>query len=132
MPLRALLVEDSRSEAALVGRLLRMAAAPRFDVILVHRLADALAVLATRRMDLVLLDLGLPDVTEELEGLREIRRQFPDTPTVILTGAEASADLQAAVEADGGAACLFKQGLTPAALHGALQAAVRRTGSLIS
>jgi DNA-binding response OmpR family regulator len=126
VPLRTLLVEDNRSEAALVGRLLLMAGSPRFDVITVHQLGDALAVLSERRLDLVVLDLGLPDVTNEMDGVETIHEEYPDVPLCVLTGVQPSEDLRAAAQAAGAIDCLFKEGISPQALHASLHGAVRR------
>lgn len=119
VPLRVLLVEDNRSEAALVGRLLLMAASPRFDVVAVHQLTDALEVLDKRAVDLVILDLGLPDVANELEGVTEIDGRY-DVPIVVLTGVESEQDLREATLKAGAVECLFKEGISPEALHQAL------------
>lgn len=119
VPLRVLLVEDNRSEAALVGRLLLMAGSPRFDVVAVHQLTDALDVLERRAMDLVILDLGLPDVANELEGVSEITKRHT-VPVVVLTGVESAEDLRAATMRAGAVECLFKEGISPEGLHQAL------------
>ncbi len=129
VPLRTLLVEDNRTEAALIGRLLLMASAPRFDVVSVNRLRHAEMVLAARRMDLVLLDLGLPDAADELDGVRRLHARFPDTPIVVLTGVEPSGGLRADVAEAGAIGCLFKQALNPEAMHEALYAAVRHVSA---
>lgn len=126
VPLRTLLVEDNRSEAALVGRLLLMAGAPRFDVTTVHQLQDAMDILAERRMDLVILDLGLPDVTNELDGVQAIHDQHPDTPIVVLTGVDPSDELRQATMDEGATECLFKEGISPEGLHRSLRTSVAR------
>ncbi len=126
VPLRTLLVEDNRSEAALVGRLLLMAGAPRFDVITVHQLQDAMDIMAERRVDLVILDLGLPDVTNELDGIDAIHGSHPDVPVVILTGVEPSDDLRRATMDAGAIECLFKEGISPEGLHKSLRTSVLR------
>ena len=46
---------------------------------------EALAAFARERFDVVLTDLGLPEVSGE-EVAREVRRQSPMTPVVVLTG----------------------------------------------
>ncbi len=126
MPLRTLLVEDSHSEAALIARLLRMAGAPRFDVTTVHNHAEAEAVIGQRRMDLIVLDLGLPDALDELDALKRLRRQSSNTPIVVLTGVAPSEELRQDVMDAGASACIFKESLSPEGLHRVLHIAARR------
>ncbi len=57
---RVLLVEDNPEDVRNVERLLTAADTP-FDVTSVGRLSDALSRLATGDIDVILLDLGLPD-----------------------------------------------------------------------
>jgi two-component system, NarL family, invasion response regulator UvrY len=49
-----------------------------------HTGADALAQIAAEPWDLVLLDIGLPDISG-IEVLRRIRRQWPDLPVLIFS-----------------------------------------------
>lgn len=127
VPLRTLLVEDNRSEAALVGRLLTMAKTPRFDVITAHRLQDAVDILDERRMDLVILDLGLPDVSSELEGVQSLHERHPDVPVVVLTGVQEDEQLRRQTLDAGAVQCLFKEGINPERLHDSLAQAVHRS-----
>lgn len=126
IPLRTLLVEDNRSEAALVSRLMMMASKPRFEVVTAHQLGDALEALESRRFDLVVLDLGLPDVSSEMEGLETIHEAHPDVPIVVLTGVEPADDLYDAAVAAGAVECLFKEGIGPEVLHEALRRSAQR------
>lgn len=84
-PRRLLLVEDSPGDARLVNELLRESCGSQHHVVLVDRLAGALAVLQDRRFDAVLLDLSLPD-SAGLDTLVRFREQAPEVPVVILTG----------------------------------------------
>ena len=59
--LRALLVEDSPSDALIISRLLRLSSEERFEVEHVTSLSEAMAAIARTSFDVVLLDLGLPD-----------------------------------------------------------------------
>jgi diguanylate cyclase (GGDEF)-like protein len=92
-----LLVEDSRTDAALVESLLDYSPAARFEVTLTGTLADALAWLARRSPDVILLDLTLPD-SEGLQTYRAIRNRSPDVPVVVMTGLQESGLGQAAVQ----------------------------------
>lgn len=83
-PIRVLLVEDSLGDAALVRNALRGSQAD-FRVTQVERLAKALHYLSKVNVDVVILDLGLPD-SKGLDTLLKIRQVAPDVPVVVLTG----------------------------------------------
>ncbi len=59
--IRALLVEDDDADALLLRQLVAEIPGIKIDLAHVGRLADAIARLAERQFDIVLLDLGLPD-----------------------------------------------------------------------
>ena len=60
--------------------------------------ADAFRVLReTKAVDLVLMDLGLPDVSGA-EGLRMLREHYPDLPVVVLSAANDSATVRRAIK----------------------------------
>jgi phosphoserine phosphatase RsbU/P len=80
-----LLVEDNRSDARLLEATLQDAGGHRFRFTHVQRLAGALAALAGGGVDLVLLDLNLPD-SQGLDTLAELQRERPGVPVVVLTG----------------------------------------------
>lgn len=61
MQVRLLLVEDSRTDLLLLHELLDGTPGLEVDVVAAARLAVALEVLGRERIDVVLLDLGLPD-----------------------------------------------------------------------
>ncbi|HEY2341700.1 MAG TPA: response regulator transcription factor, partial [Chthoniobacteraceae bacterium] len=68
-----------------------------FDVLECANGEDAIVVVADRRPDVVLLDLGLPDI-DGIEALRRMRT-FSDVPIVVLTARDAIADKVANFEA---------------------------------
>ncbi len=91
-PRRVLIVEDSRTAAhSLAFRLGEQGLVCEVS----HDLAGALERLSEDSYDLILLDLGLPDV-RGLQGLRAIKALRPEVPVVILTGND---DAELAVEA---------------------------------
>jgi two-component system, cell cycle response regulator len=94
---RVLLVEDSRTDAALVESRLEHNPAARFEVTVAGTLADGLAGLARRTPDVILLDLTLPD-SEGLQTFRAIRNRSPDVPVVVMTGLQEEGLGQAAVQ----------------------------------
>jgi formate hydrogenlyase transcriptional activator len=84
-PLRILLIEDNAGDA----RLLREALStePKDAFVLNHsfRMSDAVAQLAAGNVDVVLLDLGLPDA-HGLDSIRRIVAAGPNFPVIVLTG----------------------------------------------
>lgn len=88
--IRILLVEDDPCDARVVSQWLadlpaEAGATPLFQVAHVRRLADSLAWLQAQPVDLMLLDLGLPD-SQGLKTLAQVRERAPHTPVLVLTG----------------------------------------------
>ena len=96
--LRLLLVEDDRSYAEYVGATLRSVTSAHFHYDHVASIRAAVERLSRSSYDLVLLDLGLPD-SIDLEGLATVMAVAPETPVVILSGAEDEAVALRAVKA---------------------------------
>jgi CheY-like chemotaxis protein len=92
--IRVLIVEDNPGDMVLARRMLEEIQSVRFTILQAVSLAGALSELA-EPVDLVLLDLNLPD-SRELETLRRLRAQNPSVPILVLTG---MADRQKAVQA---------------------------------
>jgi signal transduction histidine kinase len=80
-----LLVEDNPGDARLTRELL--AEVPSFEFELEHAdtMAKAITVLTGRKIDVVLLDLSLPD-SHGVDGIAAVQRVSPTTPIVVLTG----------------------------------------------
>ena len=88
---RLLLVEDDEA----IGRSLRTVLGERgYDVVLVQTGGAALVAADAARPDLVLLDLGLPDV-DGIEVCRRLRRGSPSLPIVMLTARDEEVDVVA-------------------------------------
>ncbi len=83
-PIRILLVEDNPPDARLIREMLVEAGMARFRIVHADRLAKALAALTEERLDVVLLDLSLPDA-HGLETLKRVRTAAPGLPIVVLT-----------------------------------------------
>ncbi|MGZ4849419.1 MAG: PAS domain S-box protein, partial [Halobacteriota archaeon] len=83
-PTTILLIEDSPSDARLVEELLRSAPAGSFNLITVSTLAEGLSRLAANHIDVILLDLSLPD-SEERDTFRAVEERAPDLPIIIMT-----------------------------------------------
>jgi two-component system, cell cycle response regulator len=83
-----LVVEDDPQDAALYSAMLRSTKlTERFEVVVVGRLSECIALLETETPACVLLDMGLPDA-EGVEGIARIRFVAPDVPVVVLTGTD--------------------------------------------
>jgi len=89
-----LVVEDDEPLRRALRTSLRARA---FEVIERARGGDAVVLVADRRPDVVLLDLGLPDI-DGIEALRRMRA-FSDVPVVVLTARDRQADKIAALDA---------------------------------
>jgi PAS domain S-box-containing protein len=91
-PLHVLLVEDSPIDAHLIRSILRSTS---FQVTTVDRLSDALAVLRSATIDVILLDLNLPDSSGS-ETLDTVLDHAAGVAIVVLTG---NGDEEAALDA---------------------------------
>ncbi|MCC6502545.1 MAG: sigma-54-dependent Fis family transcriptional regulator [Deltaproteobacteria bacterium] len=84
--LKILLVEDSPADSRLLWEMLRESGIKnRFSLDPAVTLKDALSQLSSRKFDLVLLDLMLPD-SSGLDTFRAVHKAYPDVPVVLLTG----------------------------------------------
>ena len=88
--LKVLLVEDNRADAALIEEMIRQPdAAGSYDVNyqLVHKemLRDALKYLAENTVDVILLDLSLPD-SKGIETIEKMGEREKNAPIIVLTG----------------------------------------------
>ncbi|MBI2239847.1 MAG: fused response regulator/phosphatase [Magnetospirillum gryphiswaldense] len=83
--LRVLLVEDQPGDAMLVMIALRESTATHFQVTHVPTLAGAKDALASQDMDVVLLDLSLPD-SSGLDTVTKLLAVAPRMPVVVMTG----------------------------------------------
>jgi serine phosphatase RsbU (regulator of sigma subunit) len=91
---RVLMIEDNADFATVVGALLGELEV-EFQIESAVRLGDGISSLAGNDVDVVLLDLSLPDC-KGLETLAAVRACAPHLPIVVLTGAD---DEQLAIEA---------------------------------
>lgn len=84
-PLSILLVEDNPGDRRLIREMLAEARGVTFDLQYADRLQAGLEYLAESRVEVVLLDLGLPD-SQGLATLSELYARVPEVPIVVLTG----------------------------------------------
>ena len=94
-PIRVLLVEDNPGDARLILEMLHEVQADGFELLRVDRLAPALERLNTAGVDVVLLDLGLPD-SQGLATFERTRRGTTTEPIIVISGLD---DEQVALEA---------------------------------
>jgi diguanylate cyclase (GGDEF)-like protein len=83
--IRLLLVEDTPADAATLMALLARSTAPPIQVEHVVSLERASDFLDRHEVDLIVLDLGLPDA-QGLEGVELLAARYAGTPFVVLTG----------------------------------------------
>jgi len=84
-PIKVLVIEDNPGDTRLIEEMLTQAREVLFNFECVDRLHTGLQRLAQGRIDVVLLDLGLPD-SQGLETLAKAHAQTPQVPIVVLTG----------------------------------------------
>jgi signal transduction histidine kinase/HPt (histidine-containing phosphotransfer) domain-containing protein len=84
-PIRVLVVEDNPGDARLVREALASPVGPAFEVEWLDRLERALERLHRPDIDVVLLDLSLPDAAGA-ETIDRVNRQAPHVPIIVLSG----------------------------------------------
>ena len=82
-----LLIEDNEGDARLLREMLRESRGVSFELVCANRLSAGLDALRGGTIDMVLLDLSLPD-SQGLDTLREVFRRTSDIPIVVMTGME--------------------------------------------
>ena len=93
--LRILVLEDDTIDRKQMERLLAGSSASDYDLEFADRLERALAILAEREFDIMLLDLNLPD-SVGLDTLCILEKKHPNLPKVVVTGGD---DEQVGLEA---------------------------------
>src|SRR5580693_7411535 len=123
-PLQVLLVEDSAGDALLLREMFRKEPPGSFALTHVGRMSDALSELAKGGIDIVLLDLGLPD-DHGLDTVRRAQAAAPGVPVIVLTGLDDEA-LAAQAMKEGAQDYLIKGQIENRALPRALRHAIER------
>jgi signal transduction histidine kinase len=82
---KVLLVEDNAGDARLLRQMFSKEKAGSFELTHLSRMSEAVAHLARGGVDIVLLDMGLPD-GQGIENLRRARAAAPDVAMIVLTG----------------------------------------------
>jgi len=86
-PTRILLVEDNSLDVRLLREMLNQQGPGKFALIEAGFMSEAESHLATNTVDVILLDLGLPDV-QGLEAVQRAHAAAPHVPLVVLTGCD--------------------------------------------
>jgi glutamate dehydrogenase (NAD(P)+) len=120
-----LLIEDNPVDVRLIQGFLARSKNPVFHVESADRLESGLKRLMSGGIDVVLLDLTLPD-SHDLETFVRVRAQAPQIPIVVLTGMDDLTLASKAVEA-GAQDYLIKAQINSALLLRSLRYAIERT-----
>ncbi|WP_088348195.1 MULTISPECIES: diguanylate cyclase [Rhodomicrobium] len=119
-----LIVEDNPGDARLLREMLHDSDAQQVDLTVVTDMRAAETFLTEHSVDMIVLDLGLPDA----QGLNAVRRAHlaaPNIPLVVLTGVD-DASLAARALQEGAQDYLVKDHLEPRGLLRALRYAIER------
>lgn len=119
---KILLVEDSEDNADLFKEYLKLTG--EFDPAHVVRLADAFKRLEEGDVELILLDLNLPD-SNGLATLRTVHAKFPGTPIIVLTAQSGESMITEAIR-EGAQDYLVKTELGPNLLIRSMRYAIER------
>jgi len=122
--LQVLLVEDNTADALLLREMFRKERPGSFELTHLLRVSEAVIHLAKGGVDIVLLDLGLPD-GHGLDTVRRAHAAAPDVPVIVLTGLEDEALAAEALKA-GAQDYLVKGQVENRALPRALRHAIER------
>ncbi len=120
-----LLIEDNPVHVRLIQALLAQSQAPPFELNNAGSLEDGLRRLDAGGIDLILLDLTLPD-SQDLETFIRVRAHAPAVPIVVVTGVDDLTLAAKAVEA-GAQDYLVKTQLSSGVLTRSLRYALERT-----
>jgi two-component system, OmpR family, response regulator len=122
-PTRLLMVEDDDAIRDLLASAMRFA---EFDVVTVATGADALQAVSRAEFDLIVLDVGLPDI-DGFEVCRLLRKRRIETPVIFLTARREIDDLRAGFE--GGGDDYLTKPFSLEELRFRIEAVIRRTRS---
>jgi diguanylate cyclase (GGDEF)-like protein len=95
---RVLLIEDNPGDARLLKEMLAEEPSAPFDLLCADRLSRAIELLSDEKIELLLLDLSLPD-SHGLETFTKVYAHSPKVPIIVLTGNDDSALALSAVKA---------------------------------
>lgn len=117
-------IEDSPGDADLLRELLSGSGPQNYQIVHVPRLSDAVERLRTMDVDVVVLDLRLPDC-DGPETVRTVRLEAAEVPIVVLTGTDDDALAHACISA-GAQDYLAKNELRAQSIRRAIGCAITR------
>lgn len=123
-PIRVLIVEDQKTYRRIIQGFLDDAPVP-FQTLETPDLEGAIKLLSKRNVDVVVLDLGLPDATWEFDALEELLDSC-FAPVIVLTGEGDRLEVAREAAARGAEDCLFKDEVDADRLQRALAVSVER------
>ena len=121
---QVLLIEDNPGDARLLQEMLAEAPPAPFRLTCADRLSRAMEVLSSQKIELLLLDLSLPD-SHGLETFAKVYAHSPKVPIIVLTGNDDTVLALAAVKA-GAQDYLFKGKLDRELLVRSMQYSIER------
>src|ERR1700704_920457 len=119
-----LLIEDNPGDARLLQEMLAEEPVAPFRLTCVDRLSRGMEMLSSQKIELLLLDLSLPD-SHGLETFSKIYAHAPKVPIIVLTGNDDGALALSAVKA-GAQDYLFKGKLDRKLLVRSMQYSIER------
>ena len=119
-----LLIEDNPGDVRLVEIMLTQPTCSRFRLISSNSMADAIDTVSNESIDVVLLDMSLPD-GEGIENITRIKSRVPSIPIVVMTGRKDDEFALAAVKA-GAQDYLIKGQIDESQLSRALHYSIER------
>jgi signal transduction histidine kinase len=122
--LHVLLVEDNAGDARLLREMFRTEKPGSFELTHLLRMSEAMIHLSKGGVDVVLLDMGLPDA-HGLDTVRQAHAAAPSVPLIVLTGLDDEA-LAAEAMKEGAQDYLIKGQIENRALPRALRHAIER------
>jgi signal transduction histidine kinase len=122
--LHVLLVEDNAGDARLLREMFSTEKPGSFELTHLLRMSEAVTHLAKGGVDVILLDMGLPD-GHGLDTVRRAHAAAPDVPVIVLTGLD-DEELAAEAMKEGAQDYLIKGQIENRALPRALRHAIER------
>jgi len=123
-PLQVLLVEDNAGDARLLREMFRAEGPGSFELTHLARMSEAVAHLVRGGVDVILLDMGLPDA-HGLDTVRLAHAAAPDVPIIVITGLD-DESLAAGAMKEGAQDYLIKGQIENRGLPRALRHAIER------
>lgn len=126
---KVLLIEDNPGDARLIREMIPQFEALQFNLECVERLSAGLEYFAREEVDVVLLDLNLPD-SNGLDTFNKVNTLVPDVPIIVLTGLDDEASAVKAVQ-NGAQDYLVKGDVNSSLLMRSIRYAIERQRLLV-